>query len=97
MDAPGVTRAVKAFYNNDPYYPRPLSLESRDQQLWTLFEKEYLSYSANVIRRRIEEGELESTAETLPEMFIDGVIIEQSLRLERVAKIVDLDEPVPID
>ena len=42
MDKEGVDTAVKAFFKNDPYYPRPLGDNAKDQQLWKVFRDRYL-------------------------------------------------------
>jgi len=40
MDETGVEKAVKAFYKNDLYFPRPGSEGSRGQELWGTFRGE---------------------------------------------------------
>jgi hypothetical protein len=74
MDAPGVRKAVKGYFSNDPYYPRPLSAIGYDQQLWAYFRKSYLSASEGIIKRRLKDGELNSSAKGLPSLFVEGVV-----------------------
>ncbi|KAL9104877.1 MAG: hypothetical protein Q9163_000194 [Psora crenata] len=45
MDEKGVDEAVKAFFRNDPYYPRPSKHSQEDDQLWVTFRDRYLSSS----------------------------------------------------
>ncbi|KAF2812949.1 uncharacterized protein BDZ99DRAFT_411298, partial [Mytilinidion resinicola] len=41
-DDESVKKAVQAFFENDPYYPRPLTKTSTEQRLWTKFKAGYL-------------------------------------------------------
>lgn len=56
-DAQGVEKAVDAFWQNDPYYPRPWS-----PQLWEQFKSAYLAFSSKI-----------SPGNVLPEQFISRV------------------------
>lgn len=49
MDEQGVDQAVKRFFDNDPYYPRPQSPEVKDILLWKAFESRYLEVSEALI------------------------------------------------
>ncbi|KAK2032260.1 hypothetical protein LX32DRAFT_710799 [Colletotrichum zoysiae] len=68
----GVEKAVKAFWENDPYFPRPnQDLSSTEGQLWQEFKSVYLATSFEC---------LDSSA-TLPGDFILKVEQEASKRL----------------
>lgn len=47
MDEAGVQQAVKAFFRNDPYYPRPR--DGTDQSLWNVFRDHFLRASAEIL------------------------------------------------
>ena len=70
MDEEGVDAAVKAFYKNDPYYPRPLGRTAKDQQLWNVFRESYLESSDRF-------GQA-----LLAEMFIRKVVERRQAQLE---------------
>lgn len=78
MDEEGVDKAVKAFYKNDPYFPRPLAEASRDQQLWKTFRDQYLRASDKVLGNGPERD--------LPSRFIEKVIAEQQARMSQRAE-----------
>jgi len=73
MDENGVKQAVKAFLKNDPYYPRPLADNSRDQQLWKTFQERYIHASELILGK-------DGTA--LPLLFIELLVKEMQSRLE---------------
>ncbi|KAL7908074.1 zinc finger domain-containing protein [Trichoderma velutinum] len=50
LDEKGVEQASKTFWGNDPYYPRPGSLNTENQRLWTIFEERFMAASAKVLR-----------------------------------------------
>lgn len=63
MDEDGVEQAVKAYWINDPIYPRP-----EDKLLWEEFRKQYLQTSDEIC------GDLRlDTLVGLPKLFIDLV------------------------
>ncbi|TKA64356.1 hypothetical protein B0A49_07384 [Cryomyces minteri] len=76
MDSAGVALAVKAFFLNDPYYPRPCSAALTDQGLWDGFRDAYLQMSAEVIGPDAEDG-----LRALPVEFVDGVVMGERKRL----------------
>jgi hypothetical protein len=39
-DSDGLTAIARAFWRNDPYYPRPGTLNEKDQELWSIFKEE---------------------------------------------------------
>ncbi|KAL1961364.1 hypothetical protein VTO42DRAFT_92 [Malbranchea cinnamomea] len=72
MNEEGVNQAVRAFCQNDPYYPRP----GLEHELWKVFENAYFRRSDIILRHRTICGE--KLDPDLPIMFIEGV--EQELR-----------------
>ncbi|KAF5647483.1 triacylglycerol lipase II precursor [Fusarium sp. NRRL 25303] len=42
MDDNGAANAAECFWRNDPYYPRPGSTDTSDQELWCAFKDHYL-------------------------------------------------------
>jgi hypothetical protein len=52
MDEAGVEQAYKAFFKNDPYYPRPGSGEKAEKKVWVVFKMAFLDCS----RRIMDEG-----------------------------------------
>lgn len=73
MDDAGVKQAVAAFWQNDPYYPRPCPPGHPDAELWEIFEARYLHHS---------DKKLDSKAQgkNLARQFIDGVVAEAKRR-----------------
>ncbi|MCJ1271781.1 hypothetical protein MMC22_011686 [Lobaria immixta] len=69
MDDAGVNQAVAAFWQNDPYYPRPCPPGHPDAELWEIFEARYIHHS---------DKKLDSKAQgrNLARQFIDGVVAE---------------------
>jgi len=49
MDEAGVEQAVKAFYNNDPFFPRPDREDVKDQALWHSFKGRFLEASSKIV------------------------------------------------
>ncbi|TID20755.1 gb [Venturia nashicola] len=41
MDETGVDQAVAAFFKNDPFYPRPGSENTHDQEMWKIFGRDF--------------------------------------------------------
>jgi hypothetical protein len=66
MDAKGVHACAAAFYDNDPYYPRP-----GDEELWPIFRYSYLQIVGILDKR----GKLDMKVieEDLAVMFLDEV------------------------
>ncbi len=64
MDEHGVDQAVKRFFDNDAYYPRPLAVETEDRALWDVFESRYLGAADRSVE--VEHGHL-------PRSFIEKV------------------------
>ena len=66
--AKGTNQLQKAFFFNDPYYPRPISHHPNDVLLWKDFKTAYLEASAHLI------------VSDLPKQFIDAVEREGARR-----------------
>ena len=49
MDEKGLIQAVRAFYKNDPYYPRPGSDDPNNQAVWERFSTHYLAASKRIL------------------------------------------------
>ncbi|KAM0261108.1 hypothetical protein ACHAQJ_002369 [Trichoderma viride] len=49
LDEKGIEQASNAFWGNDPFYPRPGSLNTANQKLWTSFEERFLESSAKAL------------------------------------------------
>ncbi|KAL8761428.1 MAG: hypothetical protein Q9184_002450 [Pyrenodesmia sp. 2 TL-2023] len=64
----GLEQLKKGFWQNDPYYPRPVSTDPKDVALWTVFKEEYLATSAMMI----ETG--------MPKAFITAIEVEGTRR-----------------
>jgi hypothetical protein len=65
----GMTRLVRGFWFNDPYFPRPIPTNIKDEELWYAFSSHYLEVSQELV------GENAG-----PKMFIDGVVEEGKKR-----------------
>lgn len=84
MDVDGVAAAVKAYMDNDPYFPKPLSSTSTGQKLWTTFSTSYLQTCETIMR--LQEAEKTVEWQGLPEAFIKGVMDSEQHRLEQNAE-----------
>ncbi|KAK6212109.1 hypothetical protein QIS74_10063 [Colletotrichum tabaci] len=76
MDEEGVDKAVRGFWDNDPYYPRPAHHEANttEVRLWEMFKEIYLTTSFGI------------TADTsLPRSFITKVEEEATARSASVS------------
>jgi len=82
MDERGVDWAVHAFFENDPYFPRPYAEDSEEQELWTVFEKAYLEMA-----KRCTQIRTRPALPDLPQMFITKIVGEQQKRLRVIAEI----------
>lgn len=49
-DDSGLTAIAKAFWGNDPYYPRPHSTDGQSQKLWDIFSAEYRRVGLEIVR-----------------------------------------------
>ncbi|KAG7005532.1 hypothetical protein G7Y79_00019g047120 [Physcia stellaris] len=77
MNDVGIQQAVKAFFANDPYYPRPHSTRAEDRNLWNQFEHRYLAVSCTFIEPALLH---------LPQQFIQAVKHESSIREAKKAE-----------
>ncbi|KAJ6127563.1 hypothetical protein N7523_003175 [Penicillium sp. IBT 18751x] len=73
MDDAGVRRAVEAFFQTDPYCPRPNSRDEHAQNLWTVFSQQYVATG-----RKVTTG---TAWQSLPEKFIQGIMNKLSNQL----------------
>lgn len=62
----GVEQAMEAFYQNDPFYPRPGRDDIRDQALWNEFKARFLQVSQDILGR-------ESPKAHLPTLWVNKV------------------------
>lgn len=52
MDDTGVEQACKAFFKNDPFYPRPGSGRVADDGLWEIFKHRFMSTSRVILEQK---------------------------------------------
>ncbi|UKZ78335.1 hypothetical protein TrVFT333_006071 [Trichoderma virens FT-333] len=50
LDEKGIEQASNAFWGNDPYYPRPGSVNPANQRLWSIFEERFIQSSSKALR-----------------------------------------------
>lgn len=77
-DMNGVRQAVRAFYRNDPYFPRPLSDSEMENRVWGVFSASYLATGGELLA-----DEMDSAIKALPKVFLDECIEEQQRRIMR--------------
>ena len=58
LDEAGMEQAVIAFYQNDPFYPRPFCDDKNDQALWRVFRDRFLEESENILGSQSPEAGL---------------------------------------
>lgn len=68
LDDRGVTQAINAYWQNDPYYPRPCSPGHPDQAIWDLFSMAYVEHSDLIAT--------DVNVSSLARKFIDGLVTE---------------------
>lgn len=68
MNREGVEKCVQAFWDNDPYYPRPGTGNDADENLWDCFKDAYLAASNAILDSKF------GFKRQLPASFIDGVV-----------------------
>lgn len=66
MDEKGVAQAVRAFFMNDPCFPRPGRTDGRDQLLWTEFKNRFLEKSKEILGK-------DGNGAGLPNLWVDSV------------------------
>jgi hypothetical protein len=49
MDEAGVEQACAAFFKNDPFYPRPGTGGTADEELWMVFKRRFLESSRRIL------------------------------------------------
>lgn len=77
MDESGIEQACTAFYENDPFYPRPGTGEPAQEALWQVFRARFLKSSKGILANIQQD---ESLAERLM------VRIEEEGRVRRAKK-----------
>ncbi|KAL9111488.1 MAG: hypothetical protein Q9227_004166 [Pyrenula ochraceoflavens] len=66
MNEQGVEQAVRSFFRNDPFYPRPCRSNPYDQLLWNVFKTRFLRASDTFLGSKSGEAKL-------PALWIDMV------------------------
>ncbi len=72
MNENGVEEAVKSFFRNDPYYPRPMAKDQNDGGLWESFSRRYLETSLLFVDKEKKD---------LPTLFIAKCVEEMNTRI----------------
>ncbi|PTB53102.1 hypothetical protein M431DRAFT_556142 [Trichoderma harzianum CBS 226.95] len=67
FDEKGIEQACKAFWRNDPFYPRPGSSNTESQRLWAIFEERFMVSSAEALRS--EPDQIKQLPKRLIEMI----------------------------
>lgn len=70
---PLVAQLVMAFFENDPYYPRPLMELDLDKELWEVFSTTYLEKGKQILESPGKVWRLAG----LPRMFIDACVARE--------------------
>ena len=76
----GIAMAVRAFYENDPYFPRPHGANSFEEDLWRIFRTSYEKAGAWALRDASEREK------ALPIEFIAQLVVEQQSRMAKQAE-----------
>jgi hypothetical protein len=63
-----------AFFENDPYYPRPTNLEGLDRELWPAFSSEYLNKAAKMLSAPGKDPKLTE----FPRKFIHAYVLRKN-------------------
>lgn len=58
MGRTGVEQAARAFYRNDPFYPRPGCGNTNDEVLWGIFKDHFIEASEAVVGQGSPEAHL---------------------------------------
>lgn len=75
MDEQGVDVAVKSFWRNDPYYPRPGSENAEDQRLWGVFRERFLEVSQWLL------WDEEEAVRVLPGLLMERIVESKGMFL----------------
>jgi hypothetical protein len=71
-----IAQLVLAFFENDPYYPRPSDKDDEiEKELWATFSSEYLDRATQILSAPGKDPRLAETG--LPQMFIDNCLASQ--------------------
>ncbi|ERF68643.1 hypothetical protein EPUS_09136 [Endocarpon pusillum Z07020] len=79
LNESGVSQAIHAAEENDPYFPKPHAELESDQKLWEHFKSNYLSASSRVMIADAVNEE----ARALPIKFIEGWEVYRKGKIER--------------
>jgi hypothetical protein len=64
----GMTKAVDAFWGNDPYFPRPGRTDPKDVKLWSVFRGRFLEVGKEILGAREDE---DVDARKLPGLWVE--------------------------
>ncbi|KAB5527934.1 zinc finger protein-domain-containing protein [Coniochaeta sp. 2T2.1] len=73
-----VEQLVLAFFENDPYYPRPLMEGELEQSIWNSFHTSYLDKAIEILHAAGKDVRLRH----LPGMFADACIARERAKIE---------------
>lgn len=79
MTDDGITQAVKAAEDNDPYFPKPHKTHPSDQKLWKSFSQAYLNASKTIL----DASDAIDGLKDGPEKFIRGWETYRKSKLEK--------------
>lgn len=66
-----ISQRVLAFFEHDPYYPRPTDLQGIDHDLWVAFSSEYLKRTTEILA--VKDLRLAE----LPQRFIRACVVRR--------------------
>lgn len=69
-----IAHLVAAFFENDPYYPRPSQHSEPEKSLWSTFSSSYRDAVASVLEVPGKDPRLA----LLPQKFLDACALRQS-------------------
>lgn len=72
-----IPEMVAAHTMNDPYYPKPLPNDTKDEPLWDIFSHAYLGKSNSIAGT---EGRRSWATRDLPKKFLEGVVEDRKAR-----------------
>lgn len=75
-DKTDIEHMVWTFYWNDPYFPLPEAVLSKDQELWKIFSEAYLDKSVKILALKPEK-------QKLPELFVDAVVDREKEKIRK--------------
>lgn len=63
--------AIDAFFFNDPYFPRPLSLNAHEQEIWDAFSNAYLKTGEEILVAK-QDQEIKKMPARFIQMYYKG-------------------------